>query len=138
MTYSAQATTSIDSAVRIESHLFNSLSKLKIGDTIKLEYHSRGCFYYEDEMLIIYKENQMTVAELQSGRNLHRVSLSKSQIRAFNRFENKLRVLKDNYDCTTVDTYILISKSLALKRTEGRCSWNGFDRLTKSLFGEVK
>ena len=101
---------------------FNSLSALKNSDTIKITFSSKGCFHKRDETLMITRQDKLLVAKLIGEENTKSVTLNQSGIEAFKRFENEIRELEDNYGCTTVDTYTIISKSWTIERTDGGCA----------------
>lgn|SRR5665213_3085918 len=115
----------------------NSLSALKNSDSLKIIFSSSGCFRQDTETLIITRRDNLFVAKLTDGTKGKSITLNQSSIDAFKRFENEIREIKNNYRCTTVDTYTIISKSWTLKKVDGGCAWSGFYFLKKAFFGET-
>jgi hypothetical protein len=122
----------------LETYPKNTLPSLQNGETIKINFYSQGCFHSDKEILTISKKNDLISAQLQSNGKTKSITLNSSQIEAFKRFENELRILKDSYGCTTTDTYLVTGKNLSLKRTDGSCAWNGFHFLNKAFFGKIE
>jgi hypothetical protein len=116
----------------------NSLSLLKNGETIEVAFSSSGCFHQDRETLIITKQEKFLVAEWSDKTTTKSVILTQSNIEAFKRFENEIRELQDNYGCTTVDMYTIISKRWTIKRVDGGCDWYGFYFLKDALFGKTE
>jgi len=122
----------------LEDYPKNTLLSLENGETIKINFYSQGCFHNNKEILSISKKNNLILAQLQANGKTKSVTLTATQLEAFKRFENELKVLKDSYGCTTTDTYVITGKNLSLKRTDGGCAWNGFYFLSKSFFGKTE
>jgi len=132
----------------------NTLSKLQDKDTISIGFYSQGCFHTEEKKVIITKESDEFIARLfnisgyytKDGKKgkptmqfrnteLKAVAMTNQNIQDFIRFENELNYTKEG-GCTTTDLYIVKSKYLNIKKTDGSCRWDGFYYLKKSFFGE--
>ena len=133
----------------------NTLSKLEDKDTISIYFQSFGCFHATASKIVINKQdgkyyaslydvrseytaaNTFSTLESRSDSLLKTVALSKMNIDDFIRFERGLGVVRD-CGCTTIDSYQFRSKYRNVDRTDGSCSWRGFNFLRKSFFGSTE
>jgi hypothetical protein len=131
----------------------NTLQKLQDKDSIIIAFYSQGCFHTDKLRLVITKEDKYFVANLYNilwtyetkkgkskvkfkGRKLlNSTKLTDLNIIDFKKFENELNFAEDG-GCTTTDMYVIESKYLNIKKTDGSCTWDGFFYLRKSFFGE--
>jgi hypothetical protein len=130
----------------------NTLATLQDADSIRIGFHSMGCFHNSYQMITITKYSDGYVARFY-GRDgerkrggttqslwpklLKTASLNDKNIAEFIRFENELGFMEKR-GCTTVGNYTLRSKHLNMKITDGSCNWYGFSYLVGSFFGNVK
>lgn len=132
----------------------HTLAKLRDNDTIAINFQSLGCFHSAAFKIVIRKRSDRFLAGLytvnldyetaEDGKILYyredslvkEVSLTDENIQDFIRFENEINFINDKGRCTTTDWYIIKSKYLDIKATDGSCRWNGFYFLRKSFFGD--
>jgi hypothetical protein len=119
----------------------SSLFSLQENEKIEVNFSSQGCFNQEEKILTITKKDNSFIAKLSErdfhGNRTQSVKLDQQSIESFKRFENEIRKVHD-HGCTTVDTYIITSKSWVLTATDGGCAWDGFYFLKTALFGMRK
>lgn len=136
----------------LPGHRKNTLSKLQDDDSISISFQSYGCFHATASKILINKQDGKYYASLYNVKLeyatansfttmvprvdsiLKTVALTKVNIDDFIRFERGLGVVRDD-GCTTIDSYQFRSKYRNLDRTDGSCSWGGFNFLRKSFFG---
>ena len=101
----------------------------------KIKFESSGCFHFERLELTLFKSDSLIFARLDSsGKKLEEQYLSKVQMNTINEFMKKLRKLKDDGDCTTVDVYDVNYNGEKIKKYDGTCDWRGFTKLRSALF----
>jgi hypothetical protein len=101
----------------------------------KIKFESSGCFHFERLELTLVKSDSSIIARLDSsGKRLEEQNLSKAQMDTINEFMKKLRKLKDDGGCTTVDVYDVNYDGEKIKKYDGTCDWRGFRKLTLALF----
>ena len=131
----------------------NSLDKLKNNDSLVLVYTSKGCFHKFKSKIVIQKIDNSFKAFLyadiekekkEKGRIrvlttkdslMKTVMLTQENLEDFIKFENELNYVKYAF-CTTNDNYLIKSKVLNVKKTDGSCEWHGYSFLRKSFFRE--
>jgi hypothetical protein len=121
----------------LESYPRNSLAALQNGETIKINFSSQGCFHSDQEVLVLTKLSNGISARLFYNGKTKTITLSKSQLEAFRRFENELMVIENDGGCTTTDSYVFATNTTTLKKVDGGCDWRGFSVLRYTLFGKV-
>jgi hypothetical protein len=132
---------------KLEKEPLNALNGLKDGDSIIINFSSRGCFHFSSERLIIVRNKHEFTAIMESydpfdtavrkkkRQLVHRV-MGPAHRAAFTRFENEIQLANDG-GCTTVDYYeIIVGKEEAKKYSDGSCLWRGFYFLTQALLKE--
>ena len=116
--------------------ILSSCSNLNKGEIAKVNHSFSGCFGSETNKLTVYKESGSTFAKLEiNGKVVRDIKLSTEQIETFNTFVDELSKLKEKEGCTTVEEYVVYTKSGTIRRTDGGCSWNGFSSLERGIFG---
>ncbi len=95
-------------------------------------YTSNGCFHSIEDTIII-KKSENTYSVSRSG-NIKKLRLE--EVEAIRQFEIELDTINQNFDCTTIDTYVVKYKKTEKYIRDGSCSWNGFDHLIEALFGK--
>ena len=131
----------------------NTLEKLHNGDTISINFQSRGCFNSDSMQIVIKKQKNRFIAsfyntiwypirkkgkpaiQFRAVQETKTAILTESNINDYIKFENELNFATKG-GCTTTDWYEIKSKYLNLKKTDGSCNWNGFYYLRKSFFGK--
>lgn len=119
----------------------NTLSRLKIGESINLRFKETSCFGDGEARLRITRKEGYYIAHLQDHENgvLRRltVKLTRQMESDFTSFENELRYLKDGGRCTTQDYYTIESKYGTFTKRDGFCNWTGFYLLKRAFFGDI-
>jgi len=104
-------------------------------EVAKLDHSFTGCFGFEKNSIVLYEKAGSTFGKLEkNGRLVRKIKLSQEQISSFNSFVDQLRKLKEEDGCTSVEDYILYTKNETIKRTDGGCSWDGFNILQQAIF----
>jgi hypothetical protein len=100
------------------------IDTLSIGSSYEIIRHSQGCFHnYRDTLKISRKNDGLYVSMKGNEIKLETKLLEKYKI-----FERELLYEFHLGGCTTVDEYILKTKSFeVLLLNDDSCKWNGFD-----------
>jgi len=118
----------------------NTLSKLKIGESVSIWFKQTGCFSDGNARLRITRKSGFFMALLDDhGNGSHMILTAKLTPKMesdFTGFENELRLIKDGGRCTTQDYYTIESKYGAYTKRDGFCNWEGFYFLKQSFFGQ--
>jgi hypothetical protein len=131
---------------RLEKEPLNMLAGIKDGDSIVIDFSSRGCFHYFSERLVIVrgKDNFTAILEYDHfdttnydrKRAVLRRTMGSAHLAAFRRFENELQFVNDG-GCTTTDYYdVVAGNEPKRKYTDGSCLWRGFYYLKQALLKE--
>ena len=100
-----------------------------------VDYRIEGCFASGKSKIILYKVENSTMAKIVSDREKSQeVKLNSLQLDDFNLFIKELKDLKEDERCTTVGYYKVSIDNKTINKIDGSCSWNGFQKLKKSLF----
>jgi hypothetical protein len=133
---------------KLDKEPLNALTRIKDGDSLVINFSSRGCFHYSSEQLIIvrnkngfiaifdydYLDTAATVDKRQHKLLLR--TMGPAHIAAFTRFENELQFTNDG-GCTTTDYYEIIAGNEPMRKySDGSCSWRGFYYLKQALLKE--
>jgi hypothetical protein len=123
----------------------NSLSEMKIGDSIVVNYHTVGCEHFSRIRLVINRDSnqvsaivygrQYAIDNVRQDTITQRLILTQDQQQAFTRFENELQFAYDR-GCTTTDDYEFIVNGETRKYIDGTCKWYGFQYLLEKFVGE--
>lgn len=104
----------------------------------KVDYAFSGCFASGSSILVLYKLNDSTMARLvEENSTVQKVKLNSLQLDTFNLFVQELRVLKETSFCTTTNHYKVSIGNEVIDKIDVGCSWDGFGRIKKCLFGQV-
>ena len=123
----------------------NTLDKIKDGDSIVINFSTRGCYYISpgERLTIVnnknnfiatlYEEHLDTSTQALVWRYTLRCKMTPGHQAAFKRFENELRVIKEDR-CSDVDYYeIIVGGGPKREFNDGSCLWAGFYHLKRSL-----
>lgn len=103
----------------------------------RLDHTLSGCFASEMNQLTVYEEQGVTFAKLvKNGNYTRETKLTPEQLKDFQNVTNELRNLKERDGCTTVEDYILRIDGKTVKKSDGGCSWHGFHRVERKIFGD--
>lgn len=115
------------------------LTSCKQQNTIAtVEHNSEGCFGGSNSKLIIYRQDDETMAECtENSEQPYTAKLNQLQIDSFYKFVKQLKKQTFTNDCTTKETYIVYIEDIVIEKNDGSCNWRGFDNLKKYLFPGV-
>jgi len=101
----------------------------------KINYDFQGCFGGGKSSLLIYDSDTAIIAKLEEpGKAILKAKLSQAQIDTFQIFIRELKKLREESGCTTTSNYTVIYHNEVIRKTDGGCDWNGFDKLKDCLF----
>ncbi len=63
-----------------------------------------------------------------------KAKLTSIQLDTFKMFFSELKGLNEENGCTTVSHYEVFYQNEVIRKTDGGCDWNGFEKLTNCLF----
>ena len=102
-----------------------------------IEHEYSGCFGYSHDLLVVFTKNGEYIATLKTaGQQSKQVKLGSSQVDSLNNFIAELRRLQEEFGCTSVESYTVTTQDEIIRKEDGRCDWNGFDRLVNTLFDD--
>ena len=100
-----------------------------------VDYSFSGCFSSGKGKLVLFKNGDITTAELTTtDQQKFTTLLTQPQIEVFKRFVQELKITDFSYGCTTQYEYVVHFENEVIKKTDGSCNWDGFSKLRKQLF----
>ena len=101
----------------------------------KVDYDFSGCFAGGKSTLTIIKADTNVMAELEGyDKTILKAKLTTTQLDTFKMFVRDLKSLREENGCTTVSHYTVFYQKEVIRKTDGGCDWNGFDKLKDCLF----
>ncbi|MES2555041.1 MAG: hypothetical protein V4604_02770 [Bacteroidota bacterium] len=107
------------------------IDELEVGESYRINYESQGCFHSDSETISI---GRIDGHYLVSWGDTSKI-LSQTEHDLIRQFEIEMNYMKGG-GCTTTDTYTVLYKEKQKEIHDRTCEWNGWDFLTKQLFGE--
>ena len=127
---------SISYLFTIGCHDSNTNSKSKRVATI--DYEMYGCFGSRQATISLNKTDDILLAEMiVDGKEKSVTKMDSVKMIEFERFISGLRKVGIG-GCTTEERYEVTYKNERIVRKDGQCEWDGFSKLTQSLFGNPK
>lgn len=106
------------------------IDSLNIGDTLKINYHSMGCFHSKKEEISFYRTEESIYATNSSDT----VLLDENDILKVRKFETELGYTHMG-GCTTTDFYAVNFKGVDVWfLADGSCDWHGYHKYLYGLF----
>lgn len=113
--------------------LFSCSNKSKL--IAKINYDFQGCFGGGKSSILIYQSDTSRIAKLEENGNIIlKAKLSSMQIDTLKIFITELKKLDKKSGCTTIANYSVTYRNEVIRKTDGGCDWNGFDKLKDCLF----
>lgn len=113
--------------------LFSCTDKPKQIATVS--YDLAGCFGAEKNTLTIFRSETGLMAKLEGNdKSILRAKLTTMQLDTFELFVRDLKSLPEDIGCTTVSHYTVSYLNEVIRKTDGGCHWNGFNKLKDCLF----
>ena len=101
----------------------------------KVNYDFSGCFGGGKSTLTIFKTDTNLMAKLEEyDTTILKAKLTTMQLDTFKMFVRDLKSLREENGCTTVSHYTVFYQNEVIRKTDGGCDWNGFDKLKDCLF----
>jgi hypothetical protein len=109
--------------------------KIKVTDIIAdIDHDWSGCFSGGKNNLKLVYSNGKVKAVLTTGTTSQIAVLDSFKMQSYYKFIKELRALDLTGLCTTTESYSVKTGFEIIRKTDGGCSWNGFNTLTTSLF----
>ena len=101
----------------------------------KVNYDFLGCFGGGKSTLTIFMTDTSLMAKLEGyDKTILKAKLTTMQLDTFKMFVRDLKSLREEMGCTTVSHYTVSYQNEVIRKTDGGCDWNGFDKLKDCLF----
>jgi hypothetical protein len=101
----------------------------------RISHRYQGCFGGYSDELTIYETKGKVIAVLGgSGEEKHAVQLTREQQDYFSSFVSELKNLEKRGICTSVEYYLVFINGDIIRREDGSCQWDGFEKLRKKIF----
>ena len=101
----------------------------------KINYDFSGCFGGGKSTLTIFMSETSLMAKLEGyDKTIVKAKLTAMQLDTFKMFFRDLKSLREENGCTTVSHYEVFYQNEVIRKTDGGCDWNGFDKLKDCLF----
>lgn len=101
----------------------------------RIEHDLSGCFGSQYSILSIYKIQDTIYARLETDGKLSKEStIASAQLDTITSFVKTLNTRDFTGGCTTVEKYSVFSEGKYFEKEDGSCDWEGFSKLTSSLF----
>lgn len=100
-----------------------------------IDYKYQGCFGGGSQKLVLIDNIGNKTLILKTGeQEMKRKSIDEGEINIFFQFIDELKKRNFGSGCTTTAYYSILVGTEYFNKTDGSCSWNGFNSLTRSLF----
>jgi len=101
-----------------------------------VEYSFRGCFGGGNYQLLLYEKRGINYAGVKKNHKIIlEARINEAQIDSFYVFVDELKTLDYRGFCTTQYSFGVKYDDETFYTTHDNCSWEGFSRLKKTLFG---